>query len=201
MSKVDDDFWGNYDRCECRAVPGEPCISMRINPDLQIGSRPSYIKRPHRDRPKRAPELSDFRYTVRTGRMLEQLAALRERLWGEVEIGAAGRDLVAVGKELLTLDAALPHDAERSRGDLARLRERLAQQIDEADERAIPPRDVAAMTRLLREVIVTLDGIPNEEADRSNVVVIAERTAAKRRQAESLGNAGDSGRDVRPGSR
>jgi hypothetical protein len=200
-STVDDDFWGQYDRCECGAVPGEPCISMRaINRERAPGPQPDYVKRPHRDRPKRTVELSDFRHTLRAGAMPEQLAALRVKLLGEVNIGAEGRDLVAVGKELLILDGALPADPKRSRADFQRLRDRLAEQVDEADERGIPPRDVAAMARLLRELIVTLDSIPSEQADMSNVVVIAKRTAAKRREAESLGDPADGGRDVRPGS-
>lgn len=200
-STVDGDFWGAFDACECGAVPGEPCISMRAtNRERAPGPQPDYVTRPHRGREKRVAELSDFRYTVRAGAMPEQLAALRTRLWSEVDLGAAGRDLVAVGKELMTLDASLPQDFRRSRADFERLRDRLAQQVDEADERLIPPRDVAAMTRLIRELIITLDGIPTETAEKSNVISIAERTAAKRREAESLGDSPDSGGDVRPGS-
>lgn len=202
MSNVDGDFWGNYDRCRCGAVPGEPCISMRPHGDPEIrGALPRYNKRPHTDRPKRAVELSDFRHTMRAGRMPEQLAALREKLLSEIELGAAGRDLVAVGKELLALDPVLPPDLDRTRGDLSRLRDRLAQQIDEADDRAIPPREVAAMVRLLRDVVVILDRVPASEVQGSaNVIGITERVAAKRRQAESLADPADSDRDVRPGS-
>lgn len=195
---MDDDFWGGYDNCHCGSQAGEPCINMRPpNRERPAGWSPDYVTRPHRDRPKRVPELSDFRHTVKTAAMLEALAALRIKLLGEIDIGATGRDLVAVGKELMQLDGALLNDPDRTRADFERLRDRLAEQVDEANDRAIPPRDVAAMVRLLREVIVTLDGIPTKDTGASNVVSITERVAAKRQQAESTFDSTDGDRDVR----
>lgn len=204
MSNVDGDYWAQYGACECGAVAGEPCMSrreiLRYGAGAFHGGPMPYITRPHRDRPKRAIETSDFRHTMRTGRMPEQLAALREKLLYEIEIGAAGRDLVAVGKELLTLDPVLPADLDRTRADASLLRDRLAQQIDEADVQGIPPREVATMVRLLRDVVAILDRMPSGEQEKSNVIDIAGRVAAKRAEAESLSDAADGDRDIRPGS-
>lgn len=140
---------------------------------------------------------ASFLDTIKESKMPDQLRAIRIKLLGESEY-ARGRDLVAVAKELVMLDGALPPDPDRTRADMEALRDRLALRIEHADEDVTPPRDVAALARVLREVLVILDRIP-QHGERSNVVDITQRVQEKRATTEDRGGTGGV-RDVRTGS-
>lgn len=144
-----------------------------------------------------------FADVIREGNAPKQLDALRSVLLAELE-WAVGRDLAAVAKEMMQVDAALPADPDRSRADYEVMRDKLAAQIDRSDaenleEALLLPRDVAALARVLREVIVRLDVLP-QHGERSNVVDLAERVRKKRSAAADRDVPdGSVPRDVRAG--